>query len=717
MKKVASSGGVLQPWLAFGAYSIASAAWIFLTDAILNQFVHNPNEAYRWSVVKGLVFVLASGGLLFAAMCRVARNRHFLEMTVSERTRSLQQSREELRASEGRLQKLLSGLPDVVWTTTRDGATSYISANIERVIGYSAAELCAGTGEQWLELVHPEDVGRVRDAFDHLFEAGKPFDVEYRLRRKDGTWMWLHDRALNVYEENGTWYADGLFSDVSARKAVEQSRSAILQTALDGFYLVDTAGTLVEVNDAYCRFSGYAREELIGKKIMDLEANEAPADVEERMSRVTRSGMDRFETRHRCKNGQTIDLEASVTYQDSGHFVCFMRDITRRKEQERQLRATEIELRQSQKIEAIGRLAGGIAHDFNNILMVISGFAELLESKVANVEGAQHNLNTITKAAERGMNLTKQLLAFGRKQILQPISLELNGLVQETASMLRRVIGEDVRLEVRTSAERAVIEADSDQLVQVLMNLCSNARDAMPTGGSLVIETEIVGAFGGVDGHVVAREGEFVKLSVTDSGCGMKKEILEHIFEPFFTTKAMGKGTGLGLSTVYGIVKQSNGSIFVDSEIGKGTCFRMYFPRTTEEKAQAGQEASDAPSGNERILVVEDEEMIRASLCEFLRKQGYSVTEAESGESALGKVSRAGKGIDLLITDVVMPEMSGRELSAKMTAELPEMRTLFISGYTDDEVLRHGIGHASKAFLQKPFSFSTLGHKIRELLG
>jgi two-component system, cell cycle sensor histidine kinase and response regulator CckA len=841
-KPTQSIGGGIRPWLAFVLYVICASIWILSSHALANRLANGKDAAFHWSVIAGLTFVFISGGLLLLALRKTVRSRTDLELTVSEGTRSLIDSREELLASEAKLRNLLSRLPDVTWTTTRVGQTSYISPNVKRVLGYSAAELCAVGAKGWLNLIHPDDLLIVVKAFDLLFTDGHPFDVEYRFQRKDGTYVWLHDRALSAHLEEGTWYADGLFSDISARKQLEESRSAILKTALDGFYLVDLQGKILEVNDAYCQLSGYTREELVGMRVEDLEVKEGPAGIQERIRSVITGRSDRFETQHRRKNGRTIEIEASITHQDSGQLVCFMRDITERKRSEQKLRESEErfrqvvegspdgifiqvdtlfrylnpaalqlfgfdqaeevlgqsmfdridprfhalvrdrvrlirekrgtaplteevyiradastfdvevagipfefegepgaivffrditqkkqsehklgllenELRQSQKMEAVGLLAGGIAHDFNNILMVISAYAELLQDKLSDRPDAFKALSTISKASERGTNLTKQLLAFGRKQVIQPVTLELNGLVKETIHMMRPILGEDIHLSVEPSPDLAMIRADSDQIIQVLLNLCSNARDAMPTGGTLAIKTENV-KLDSADqaGSSVLPAGEYVKLSVTDTGHGMERDTLEHVFEPFFTTKSRGKGTGLGLATVYGIIKQSSGHISVDSELGIGTCITMFFPRSLETPVSALAHSKHESTGTETILVVEDEEMIRTALREFLTMQGYIVIDAGSGESAMEKVGAHPQRIDVLITDVIMPSMGGRELSARIADLVPGIRTLYISGYTDDAVLRHGVSQSCEAFLQKPFSFSSLNQKLRELL-
>jgi len=412
-----------------------------------------------------------------------------------------------------------------------------------------------------------------------------------------------------------------------------------------------------------------------------------------------------------------IDIETSVTLQ-GGQFVCFLRDVTERKRSEKEMQALGAQLLQSQKMEAIGRLAGGIAHDFNNLLMVIRSYAEMLIESLPAYDGLQRYAEEVLKAADRAARLTGQLLAFSRKQMLAPVVLDLNLLLDESVNMLRRLIGEDIEVKVNLSESLWAIEADAGQMVQVMMNLCVNARDAMPQGGDLTLTTRNVTVEAGDQSiNAYITPGDYVMLSISDTGEGMSKEVQEHAFEPFFTTKGLGKGTGLGLSTVYGIVKQSNGYVWCDSEAGQSTTFTIYLPRVKQSFASAGLPHSDqVQNGTETLLIVEDEEALRASVCEFLRSLGYNILEAESGQQALSVASMHDGPIDVLVTDVVMPKMSGRQLSQMLVSIRPSLKTIYMSGYTDDAVVRHGIRDAAVAFLQKPFSLVTLARKVREVI-
>lgn len=381
--------------------------------------------------------------------------------------------------------------------------------------------------------------------------------------------------------------------------------------------------------------------------------------------------------------------------------------------------AKEEQLRQSQKMEAVGQLAGGIAHDFNNLLTAITGYSELSLREVDSHHPLYPKLTEIKKAGDRAASLTRQLLAFSRKQILQPKVLDLNAVIPEMEKMLRRLIGENIVLKTALDRSLGQVKADPGQIEQIVVNLCVNARDAMPAGGRLTIETTNVSleqAYRNQQVHI--RAGNYVMLSVSDNGCGMDAETQARIFEPFFTTKELGKGTGLGLSTVYGIVKQSEGTVWVYSEVGKGTTFKIYLPRVDEVNQTADQDKQlrRVPRGHETILVVEDEDIVRALSTEILEKQGYHVLSAPNGREGLRLCREFGGRIDLLITDVVMPQMSGRELTAELAVVRPETRVLYMSGFTDDAIVRHGVLDEDVFFIQKPFSPDALAIKTRSVL-
>jgi len=382
-------------------------------------------------------------------------------------------------------------------------------------------------------------------------------------------------------------------------------------------------------------------------------------------------------------------------------------------------RLLEEQFRQSQKIEAVGRLAGGVAHDFNNLLTVIIGYNESLDFDELLGDSAREAVQQIRLATERATMLTRQLLAFSRRQVLQPQTLDLRDVTRQLAPMLRRLLGEDIELTTRWGDAPAVVRADPGQIEQVLMNLAVNARDAMPKGGRLTVEIDPV-EFGleFVAAHPYVVPGHYIDLVVSDTGTGMTADTRARVFEPFFTTKPQGQGTGLGLAMVYGIVKQSEGYIWVESETGQGTTFRVALPRveadSTPERAPA--EAMGSPGGHETILVVEDEDALRELDRQILMRCGYRVLHARTGPEALSVVEAHTGPIHLLLTDVVMPMMSGRELADRLQATLPGLKVLYMSGYTSDAMLRHGVSAAAVAFIQKPMSPPALARKVREVL-
>jgi PAS domain S-box-containing protein len=470
------------------------------------------------------------------------------------------------------------------------------------------------------------------------------------------------------------------------------------------------------VNEAAVREYGYARSEFLGMTLADIRPDEDVGELRERVARVrgviTSSGV----WRHRRKDGTFLNVEVNsypITFGDSPARMVQAWDVTERARLEEQLR-------HAQKLEAVGQLAGGVAHDFNNLLGVISGYGDLLRKEPGLSERARRRVDQVLKAAERAGGLTRQLLAFSRKQVLQPRVLDLNTVVRETEKMLGRLISENVQLVTSLSGTLGKVKADPGQIEQILMNLAVNARDAMPAGGRLTIETvdtQLDSAYAG--SYAGVESGPYVMLAVSDTGHGMTPEVQARIFEPFFTTKPAGEGTGLGLPTVHGIVKQSGGHIFVYSEPGRGTAFKIYLPRLSgaaEEAADTAAADAELPGGSETVLLVEDEASLRSIVRECLEAGGYSVLEARHAGDALDMVDGRQLPVDLLITDVIMPGLSGRELAQRLVSSRPEMKVLYMSGYTDDAVVRHGVLGLEMPFLQKPFTGGALVRKVRQTL-
>ncbi|HVF73082.1 MAG TPA: ATP-binding protein [Chthoniobacterales bacterium] len=420
-----------------------------------------------------------------------------------------------------------------------------------------------------------------------------------------------------------------------------------------------------------------------------------------------------------CKDSSEFGEMARTTRKFFEQRDNLMREMEERRVTEQALRKSEEELRHSQKMEAVGRLAGGVAHDFNNLLTAIIGYAELIATRTSSNSLAKQNAELIRKAGEQAAALTRQLLAFSRKQILQPKVIDLNSLVVEMEKLLRRVIGERFDLQSQPDAKNGRIKADPSQLEQVVLNLGVNARDAMPRGGKLIIRTENVQLDQATAPQLSIPPGDYVMLSVTDTGAGMDEDTMSHIFEPFFTTKGPGKGTGLGLATVYGIVRQTGGGISVESEVGSGSTFRIYLPQVTAPvEFSRTAPAPVAKSTNfETVLVVEDEDIVRELVCEVLEDQGYNVICARDGIEAMHVAAEIEGQIHLLVTDVIMPHMNGHELAVKLSALRPDMKVLYVSGYSDNDIGDHGVLDPRYELLQKPFTPQTLARKIRDVIG
>jgi two-component system cell cycle sensor histidine kinase/response regulator CckA len=534
--------------------------------------------------------ILASMFVLASFLCSSGR------MFIVQRQRECTEG--ELRQREAQYRRLIENIPEIVWTADEYGNPVLISERITSVFGYTPEEIRREGERLWFGRVHPEDRDRVRKAYARLFFENRPFDVEYRMQHRDGHWMTWHDRAVATEEREGKLYADGLVSNITEPRQLEE------------------------------------------------------------------------------------------------------------------------QLRQLQKMEAIGQLAGGVAHDFNNLLMVIQGNVEIMSNRMADVCPERKNVEEIRRAAERAASLTRQLLAFSRTQVLNPKVMDLKATVAETGKMLRRLIGDDIELKIVPGPGVMNVKADQSQIEQVILNLAVNARDAMPGGGKLTIKTSVVA----VDEHYsyqhpAMRPGAYVLLTVADTGIGMDAKTQARIFEPFFTTKELGKGTGLGLAIVYGIVKQTGGWIWVYSEPGQGTTFKVYLPQVKEvaTRNERTESCSVPLIGAETVLLAEDQEGIRDLIHESLTSNGYKVLVANNGLEALQIAEGYKNAINLLITDVVMPKMGGYELAERLLRVRPETRTIFMSGYAERRDGERSIAFPSFC-VQKPFSMNMLLSKIREVL-
>jgi PAS domain S-box-containing protein len=604
----------------------------------------------------------------------------------------------------------------------------FANRRLHEMLGYEHGELEGR--EHWI-VYHPDYQALTRErAFARLRGESPPSTYEVKFLRKDGISFWgeIHAKVVSFLGEPGiqVWA-----KDISERKQAEQAlreseeryRMAI-ESSNDGVAIVRKERHIY-VNKQFVKMFGYETvEEVLGQSPY---AWIHPDDRERVMefNRKRQRGENvptRYETKGIRKNGEVVYLEVSATrILLNGEYItlAYLRDITELKLAEETLRQTEHQLRQSQKMEAVGRLAGGVAHDFNNLLTVIKGYSELSLLGLKDGDPFKENIEEIYKASERAANLTRQLLAFSRKQILDFKVLNLNTLIRDLDKMLHRILGEDIELVYKLAENPSKVKTDPGQIEQVILNLAVNARDAMPSGGNLTIQTgdeEIDKACAST--HTGLEPGRYTFLSITDTGVGMTPEVKERLFEPFFTTKEKGKGTGLGLSTVYGIIKQSSGHIEVESAHGLGTTFKIYLPRVEEEEDPLSPEKTLFPTkGTETILLVEDDPLVRELSARILRDQGYQLFVAADGEEAIHLVRCKLDGkIHLLFTDVVMPKMSGKELAEWLKGSRPEVKVLFASGYTDDAIVNHGILDKTVNFIQKPFTPEALARKVREVL-
>jgi len=489
---------------------------------------------------------------------------------------------------------------------------------------------------------------------------------------------------------------------------------AVFEQASDAILLADDQGCYIDANPAACRLIGYDREELVGMHVSDLTPDEVRDRVPEAWQSFRQSGREEGEFTLQRKDGARIEAEyRAVADIMPGVHLSILTDITER-------RRSEQELLQARKMEGIGRLAGGVAHDFNNLITAISGYSDLCLAAVPEGVELREYLGEIKRAGNRGAALARQLLAFSRMQVLTPVALDLNEVVADAETALRRLLGDEILLTTELAADLPRIRADADQIRQVFENLVVNARDAMPRGGELVIETaraELTAA-NGKDYAFALRPGTYARVSLRDTGHGMSAEVRDRVFEPFFTTKGPGQGTGLGLSTAYGIVKQSGGYIVVDSEPGHGTRCEILLPEAETPACDPARRPAERPvsPGRETILVVEDERPLRRLLGQILVRAGYTVVEAGGGREALETCRDLSEAIDLVITDVVMPDMSGPTLAKELAGTFPATQVLLISGYPGDTIVRQGDLTQERPFLQKPFDQETLLRTVRDLL-
>jgi len=638
------------------------------------------------------------------------------------------QVEDALRESEERYERVIRGTNDGVWEWDVVANQVFFSERWKSMIGYKDHEVKNDFSE-WENRIHPDDMDRCRKYIErHLASQNELFELEHRLRHKDGSYVWILARALTVRDDEGKpILLTGSHTDLSKRKKAEiklreseEFNRSIIENSMDCIKILDLDGNMkfmskggqqiLEIDDI---------NTFLNKSWIDFWKDEDHTNAREAIETAKAGKMGYFEGYSPTAKGtpKWWSVQISPIYGSTGNIkelLSVSRDITEQKSMKDQYI-------QSQKMESIGTLAGGIAHDFNNILTAIIGNANLALMEVDEDGPLREEIEEIKTAGERAASLTRQLLAFSRKEIIQPRILDLNKLVTDIEKMLGRLIGEDI--ELLTILEPALwrVEADPGQVEQVIMNLAVNARDAMPKGGKLTIETANVDLdrnYYRKHGIKEEQSGSYVMLAVSDTGIGMNEETRKRIFEPFFTTKGIDKGTGLGLSSVYGIVMQNNGFIWVYSEPGQGTTFKIYLPRNMGEPEPKDKEQTPVGGldGSETVLVVEDDNPLRKLARTVLKQKGYKVLEAENGEDAFRVAEAYDGSIDLLITDVVMPKMGGRKTAERLQPLYPQMKVIYMSGYTDNAIVHHGVLEPGLNFIEKPFSPKALARKVREVL-
>jgi len=643
------------------------------------------------------------------------------ELREAENRRARREAEAELRESEAQYRRLLETTNEGVWAFDSELRTTCVNRRLaemlqvepEEMIGRSALDFLDAEARLDVEQRWPGRMQGVKEQYD------------LHIRRADGTSLWTIVCATPIFDKQKKFVgALSMITDITERKSAEEELREsearyrdLVENAHDIIYSHDLEGNYTSINRAGERITGYTRQEAL---TLNLAQTVAPEYLDTAREMITRKLAGEEVTAHElaviAKDGRQIAIEVNTELIFQDGVPVGVQGIARNVTERKQL---EAQLRQSQKMEAVGRLAGGIAHDFNNLLTVINGYSDLTLQRLPTEDALTRNLEEIRRAGNRAASLTRQLLAFSRKQVLQPKVLDLNVLISDLEKMLRRLIGEDIDLRTVLKPELGRVNADPGQIEQVIMNLVVNARDAMPDGGNLTIETENVYLTEDYSRHQVAfKPGPYVMLAVSDNGSGMNDEMKARIFEPFFTTKEQGKGTGLGLSTVYGIVKQSMGYIWVYGEVGLGTTFRVYLPAIDEEadSKQASPPGQPIALGSETILLVEDDEMVRGLTRTTLEESGYNVLSAPNGAEALHICEQHPEPIHLLLTDVVMPGMSGRAVADRLTTLRPQMLVLYMSGYTEDAIVHHGVLNEGVDFIEKPFAPAALTRKVSEML-
>jgi two-component system, cell cycle sensor histidine kinase and response regulator CckA len=670
---------------------------------VLGLLVLRGREAELYD--RGMAFAL----LVLALVLLTSLGLWWSAAAVAAHERALAAANHAVRESEQRFRRLADAMPQIVFTAEPDGRIGFTNQQWKDYTG--------GQGDEPADLaapVHPDDRSMLRERWERARASGEEFGAEYRLKRAaDGVYRWFLTRALPVRDERGRiaqWY--GTSTDIDDQKRAElmlqeseQRFRAFADAAPAILWVTEPDGFCSFLSRGWYEFTGQTERDALGLGwIQALHPNDR-ANARNRFVAAIGS-REPFTLEHRLgrHDGEYrwALFAGRPRFSPDGEFVGYSGSVIDIHDRRR----AEEQLRQAAKMEAIGRLAGGIAHDFNNQLSAVSGFAAFAARDPGLSARARHDLHEVLKSADRMAGLTRQLLAFSRQQVLQPETLQLNAAVVDASSLLQRLIAADIEMRIDLTAEPSWVRVDRAQLLQVLMNLCINARDAMPGGGRLGIRTDR------------REDGRYVVLSVTDSGAGILPEHLPHIFEPFFTTKDVGEGTGLGLATVHGIISQSRGRIEVRSEPGRGTTFTVLLPAVAEPAVtpELGQRAGDSVPSSARVLVVDDEEVVCAIVTRTLESEGYQVLQAQDGQGALEQLGRNPDAVDVVLSDVVMPVLGGGDFGARLAAEYPDLPVIWMSGYPRDRAFGDGQNAGAQPFLQKPVPTDVLVKTVQDVL-
>lgn len=636
---------------------------------------------------------------------------------------------EELKQSRERLEYALSAVNDGLFDWNIKTNQVYFDARYYTMAGYEVDEF-PHQFDEWATRVHPDDLGRsLAEVEKHLAGKSQIFDIIFRFRRKDDSWMWIRGRGRIIERDvdGKPLRMVGTHTDCTSQMKAE---SALRKSEEHFQKMLGVVPDMISIHDRemnilYSNWQGFAavpaERRICGEKCHKVYRGLDTVCSDCLAKKVLETGKPQ-QAEVALPEGKWIDLRVFPILNDDGRvevFVEWVRDITEQKRSLEEHEKLQAQLAHAQKMESIGRLAGGVAHDYNNMLGVILGHVDMAIARLGPQNPSAEDLQEIRRAAQRSAELTRQLLAFARKQIAIPRYLDLNQTIEGALQMMRRLIGENIALQWKPGHINGSVFIDPVQVDQILANLCVNARDAISDNGCIIVETGLV-TIDQVDAQTNpnAVPGDYVRLSVSDNGCGMSAETMSHLFEPFFTTKELGKGTGLGLATVYGIVRQNRGFINVYSEVGHGTTFRLYLPRhdQTPTDEQAGNGSQAMQRGRETILLVEDEPAILNMTAKMLRRLGYTVLPAATPNEAFQLAEAHAGRIHLLLTDVIMPDLNGRELSARLSMLFPGMRCLFMSGYSASVIEQEGMLEEQVRFLQKPFTLQELAKKIREVL-